>query len=111
MSENDFDTTLDELVGRSVDRLLKADTFDQAAFGALIDHLWRKAERLQHEHCLSKQILRTIRSAIAAIRSRAEYMQVVRGQLHLANEFELMLDRLIEGETRSSRVPGVPRVI
>ncbi|MGZ2748296.1 hypothetical protein [Burkholderia stagnalis] len=111
MSENDFDTRLDELADRSVGKLLKADSFDPSAFDALGDYLWQKAEGLQHEQCVSKQILRTLRSAVASVRSRAEYLPAVRDQLHLADEFDVMLDRLIAGETRAVRIPGVPRVI
>lgn len=111
MSENDFDTRLEELVDRSVGKLLKADSFDPSSFGALKDYLWQKAEGLQHEYCVSKQILRTLRSAVAAIRSRAEYLPAVREQLHFANDFDVMLDGLIAGETRAVRTSGGPRVI
>lgn len=93
MSENHFDPMLEELKKRSIDRLLNADTFDASAFEALKEHLWRKAEGLQREYCISKQILFSLRSAISAIRSRAEYLSFVREQLHWADEFELMLDQ------------------
>ncbi|RXT34455.1 hypothetical protein B5V03_37465 [Bradyrhizobium betae] len=101
---------LEELKKRSIDRLLSADVFDVSAFEALKEHLWRKAEGLQQEYCISKQILLSLRSASGAIRSRAEYLTSVREQIHWAHEFELMLDRLIAGETRLDRQPGVPRI-
>jgi hypothetical protein len=111
VSENQFDPVLEELKKRSIDRLLGADTFDASAFEAFKTHLWRKAEGLQREYCISKQILLSLRSATSAIRSRAEYLPSVREQLHWADEFELMLDQLIAGETRLDRQPGVPRII
>ncbi|MES2057994.1 MAG: hypothetical protein V4564_18800 [Pseudomonadota bacterium] len=111
MSENHFDIVLEELTDRAVGKLLKADVFDASAFDALQDHLWQKAGGLQHEASISKQVLRSLRSAAAAIQSRAEYLPVVRQQLHRANGFEEMLDRLIAGETRLTRQPGVPRIM
>ncbi|AOZ11166.1 MULTISPECIES: hypothetical protein [Cupriavidus] len=111
MSENDFDIKLDELVDRSVGKLLTADSFDPSAFDALKEYLWQKGEGLQHEYCVSKQILRTLRSTVSAITSRAEYLPSVRQHLKLAREFDGMLDSLIAGETRATRTPGVPRVI
>lgn len=111
MSGNDFDVVMDELTDKAVGRLLNADVFDVSAFDVLQDHLWQKAERLQHETCISKQILVILRSAAAAIRSRAEYLPAVREQLHLADDFEDLLDRLIAGETRSDRTLGVPRIM
>src|SRR5262245_5568357 len=72
VSENEFDPVLEELKKRSIDRLLGADTFDASAFEAFKTHLWRKAEGLQREYCISKQILLSLRSATSAIRSRAE---------------------------------------
>jgi hypothetical protein len=111
VSENHFDPVLEQLKKRSIDRLLNADAFDASAFEALREHLWQKAEALQHEYSISKQILLSLRSAISAIRSRAEYLPFVREQLHWADEFELMLDRLIMGETRQDHQPGVPRIM
>jgi hypothetical protein len=111
MSENHFDPAPAELKERSVDRLLIADTFDASAFETFKDHLWQKAENLKHESSISKQILLSLRSAISAIRSRAEYLPNVREQLHWANDFELLLDGLIAGETRQERQPGVPRIV
>jgi hypothetical protein len=111
MSENHFDILLEELTDRAVGKLLKVDVFDAVAFDALEDHLWRKAEGLQHEYSISKQVLFSLRSAVGAICSRAEYLPEVRGHLQRAHDFEMMLDRLIAGETRSSREPGRPRII
>jgi hypothetical protein len=111
VSENHFDPRLEELKERSVDQLLKADIFDSSAFDALKDHLWRKADGLQQEFCISKQILLSLRSAVSAIRSRAEYLPAVREQLHWADEFEPILDRLIASEKRADRQPGVPRIL
>jgi hypothetical protein len=111
MSENHFDLVLEELTERAVGKLLSIDVFDKPAFDALEDHLWQKAEGLQRESCISKQILLSLRSAAGAIRSRAEYEPAVREHLERADDFERMLDRLISGETRSDRIPGVPRII
>jgi len=111
VTENNFDIVLEELIDRAVGKLLKSDTFDASAFDALKDHLWRKAEGLQQEFLISKQILLGLRSAIVSLRSRAEYVPAVRNELQRANDFEEMLDRLIAGETRSDRAQGVPRTI
>ena len=111
MSENHFDVVLEELADRAIGKLLKTDAYDASAFDALEDHLWQKAEGLRSEHAISKQILKTLRSAVAAIRSRSEHHPSVQDQLHRANAFDVMLDRLIAGERRSDRKPGVPRVI
>lgn len=78
MSINHFDVVLEELTDRAVGRLLKADTYDATAFDALENHIWQKAEGLQSEAAISKQILLTLRSAASAIRSRAEYLPAVR---------------------------------
>jgi hypothetical protein len=111
LSENHFDLVLEELTERAIGKLLEADIFDASAFEIFKDHLWRKAEDLQYESCISRQILRSIRSAAGAIRSRSEYLPAVREQIHWADDFEEMLDRLIAGETRSDRRPGIPRII
>ena len=111
MSENHFDPILEDLKERAVGRLLTADTFDASAFKALKEHLWRKAEDIKHEFSISKQVLFSLRSAAATIRCRAEYLPSVREQLHWANDFELMLDRLIAGETLDERQPGAPRIV
>ena len=111
MTENYFDVQLEELTDRAVGKLLKMDIYDGAAFDALEDHIWRKAEGLQSEAAISKQILLTLRSAVSAIRSRAEYLPEVRMQLQRANDFDMILDRLIAGEKRADRIPGVPRIV
>jgi hypothetical protein len=111
VSENHFDVVLEELTDRAVGKLRKADIYDASAFDALEDYVWQKAEGLQSEAAISKQILLTLRSAAGAIRSRAEYLPAVREQLHRANDFDTMLDRLIAGEQRSDRQPGIPRII
>ena len=111
MSENHYDLLLEELKARSVDRLCMADVFDLSAFEALKDHLWHKAHGLQDEYVISKQILRCIRSAAAAIESRAEYLPSAREHLSVARDFHLMLDMLIAGEIQEDRKPGVPRMI
>lgn len=103
MSEIHFDPVLEELTERSVCRLLSAEVFDEDAFDALEDHIWRKADGLQSEPVIAKQILQSLRSAVSAIRSRAEYLPEVRAQLNRADEFDTMLDRLIAGERRSDR--------
>lgn len=111
VSENHFDIVLKELTDRAVGKLLKADIYDAPAFDVLEDHIWQKAEGLQSEAAISKQLLLTIRSAIGAIRTRAEYIPAVREQLHRANDFDVLLDRLIAGERRADRMPGIPRII
>jgi hypothetical protein len=111
VSENHFDSLLEELKERSVDRLLKAEVFDVSAFEAFREHLWRKATGLQKEYAISKQILFSIRSATAAIKSRAEYIPSIREHLHWAHDFDLMLDRLIAGEIQEDRKSGVPRIM
>lgn len=111
MSANDFDVVLKELTDRSAVRLLTAEVFDEAAFNALEDYLWQKAEELRDEFTISKQILGCLRSAASAIRSRSEHLPVVRKHIHRAEDFEMLLDRLIAGEVRPDRRPGVPRVI
>jgi hypothetical protein len=111
MSENHFDSKLEELKERSVDRLLNADMFDVSAFEALKDPLWRKAIGLRREYAISKQVLFTVRSAAAAIKSRAEYVPSVRDHMRWANDFDRMLDLLTAGETQDDRKSGVPRII
>lgn len=111
VSENHFDIVLEELTDRAVGKLLKADTYDASAFDALEDHIWQKAEGLQSETAISKQLLLTIRSAIGVIRSRAEYIPAVQEQLHRANDFDVLLDRLIMGERHADRKPDNPRII
>ena len=108
VSENQFDIVLEELTDRAVGKLLKADTYDASALDALEDHVWQNAEGLQSETAIPKQLLLTIRLAIGAIRSRAEYLPAVREQLHRANDFDVLLDRLIAGERRADREPGIP---
>ncbi|KQZ41757.1 hypothetical protein ASD63_16205 [Ensifer sp. Root558] len=110
VSENQFDVVLERLTDQAVGRLLKSDTFDASAFDALEDHIWQKAEGLQSEYAISKQILLSLRSAGDAIRSRAKYLPALQEQLQRADDFDLILDRLIAGETRSDRKSGVPRI-
>ena len=111
MSENHFDIVLEELTAKSAGRLITDEVFDASAFQALNDHIWKKAEGLQAEYCISKQVLRSIRLSCGAIRSRAGYLPEVREQLQWADRFEEMLDRLIAGETRLDRVPKAPRIV
>lgn len=111
MSENHFDVVLDDLTKRAVGRLITAEVFDEEAFDALENHLWTKAEGLRDEFAISKQILSCLRSAASAILARAEYDPAVRKHVHRASHFEALLDRLIAGEVRSDRQPGVPRIV
>lgn len=111
MSVNDFDVVLQELIDRSVGRLMQADTFDVSAFLALKMHFWQKAPEMRDEYCISKQVLHGLRLASQSIRSRAEYLPAVRAELHWADEFDGMLDRLIAGEIEHDRQAGVPRVL
>jgi hypothetical protein len=110
MSVNHFDLQLQELYERAVGRLLTAEVFDAAAFDALEDHLWSLAERLQAEFVISKQILKIIRSAEDTIRSRADYLPSVKENVGRAGLFAELLDRLIAGETKTDRHPGLPRI-
>jgi len=111
LSENHFDIELDELTYRSVGQLITAERFDAAAFDALEDYIWMKAERLRSDFVLSKQLLKTLRSAAQAIRNRAESLSAARQQLHRADDFDRLLDRLTAGEVRNDRTPGVPRIV
>ena len=111
MSENHFDLALEELTDRSVGKLLKTDVFDESAFDALREHIWRKSEGLKQETCISKQILSSLRSASNAINGRADHLPVTGNPVRWARDFEEMLDRLIAGEVRSDRKPGIPRLI
>jgi hypothetical protein len=111
MSQNHYDIHLDELKQRSIDRLLMAEVFDLSAFRDLKAYLWQKAEHLKDEDTISKQILSCIRSASAAIESRAEYIPTVREHLSMSRDFSLMLDMMIAGEVEGDRSPGIPRII
>lgn len=110
MSENNYDLHLEELLYRSTGRLLMAEVFDLAAFQALEDYLWQKAEGLRNEHTLSKQVLACIRSTASAIESLVDYVPAVRENQHMAITFHSILDRLIAGETRDSCKAGAPRI-
>jgi hypothetical protein len=111
MSINHYDIRLEELKQRSVDRLLCADVFDLSAFQDLKAYLWQQAELLKDEYVISKQILLCIRSASAAINSRAEYVSTAREHRSMARDFSLMLDMIIAGEVEGGRQPDVQRVI
>lgn len=111
MSANHFDTELEQLDQRATGRLLTADTFDGSAFEALYAHLTSKAQALREESVLSKQILKSLRQAAAAVRSRSEYVSAARENLAVADKFEMLLDLLIAGEHPDDRKPGAPRII
>lgn len=111
MNVNDYDLQLEELQRRSTMRLLASETFDTEAFAALKAHICRKAEDLRNEYVISKQILKCLREASAAIRNQAEHVSAAREKLHVANDFEMLLDLLIAGEGCADRQRGVPRII
>ncbi len=111
MKPSDHDLELEDLDRRATGRLLAADTFDASAFRSLIDYLSGKAEDIKGENVISKQVLGSLRTAASAIRSRSDYLQQVRENLGLADEFEMLLDLMIISESPQDRVPGVPRII
>ena len=111
MKPSDYDLELEDLDRRSTDRLLAAEVFDGAAFAALNDYLSRKAEAIKVEHVISKQVLGSLRNAASAIRNLAPHVPQARENLALADEFEMLLDLMIIGESPQDRVPGVPRII
>jgi len=92
-------------------RLLASEIFDAEAFTALREHICRKAEELRKEHVISKRILKCLREASGAIRNQAQYVPAARENLHVANDFEMLLDLLIAGKGCADRQPGVPRII
>lgn len=111
MNSNNYDLELEQLEERATGRLLTADTFDGVAFDALYDHVAHKARDLREVSVVSKQILRSLRQASAAIRSRSEYVPSVHDKLPVADRFEMLLDLIIIGEHPDDRKPGVPRVV
>lgn len=111
MSANHFDPELEQLDQRATGRLLTADTFDGSAFDALYAHLTSKAETLRNESVLSKQLLKSLRQAATAVRSRSEYVSAARDNLAVADKFEMLLDLLIAGEHPDDRKSGVPRIV
>jgi hypothetical protein len=86
VSENQFDVVLERLTDQAVGRLLKSDTFDASAFDALEDHIWQKAEGLQSEYAISKQILLSLRSAGDAIRIKRHRELVLRRHANLVRQ-------------------------
>jgi hypothetical protein len=111
MSANHYDTKLEQLEYRATGRLLVADVFDGAAFQALYDYVEGKAADLQNESVLSKQILKCLRGAAAAILSRSEYVPAVQENLAFVQRFETLLDLLIAGERPEDRRSGIPRIL
>ena len=108
---NDYDLELEQLEERATGRLLTADTFDAAAFETLFNHIADKARDLREVSVLSKQILRALRQAAAAVRTRSEYVLAARENLKVADTFEMLLDLIIIGEHPDDRKPGAPRII
>jgi hypothetical protein len=107
MSETlSFDTELQALRERAIDRLLNTDAFDGDAFGSLAQYLNRKADALRAEYVIPKQVLACLRDASSAIRSRAEYLPEVRTHAEIADRFDMLLDLMIIGETMEDRVLG-----
>ena len=111
MNANDFDLELQELERLSTVKLLALDRLDPSAFISLKKYLCDKAEQLQNEHVISKQILGVIRGATSAIRNHVGYVPSESEHLRLADEFEMLLDLMIRGERCSDRQPGVPRIL
>ncbi|MEM7780809.1 MAG: hypothetical protein AAF697_10495 [Pseudomonadota bacterium] len=111
MDEHSFDPQLEELEKGATDRLLCAEVYDHEAFESLYEYLCSKAPTFSQSYVLPKQILKCIRAASGAIRSRAEYLHKVKPHLPMADKFEMLLDQLIAGETCDDRVPGTPRVL
>ena len=111
MNVNDYDLELEELEHRSTMRLLASETFNAAAFEALREHVCRKAEQLRNEFVISKQVLRCLRGASGAIRNQAAHVPAAREHLHVADQFEMLIDLLIAGEGCGDRQPRMPRII
>ncbi|KTE41452.1 MULTISPECIES: hypothetical protein [unclassified Sphingopyxis] len=111
MKASDYDLELEDLNRRATIRLLASESFDATAFAALKDYLSGKAEAIKSEHVVSKQVLGVLRDASKAIRNQAPYVPQARDNLSLADEFEMILDLMIIGESPSDRIPGVPRII
>jgi hypothetical protein len=111
MTPRDFDPDLQDLERGATERLLASESFDTAAFRALLDHLSRKAEAIKDDYVISKQVLRSLRNAASAIRNQAPYVPLARDNLVLADKFEMLLDLMIIGESPADRVPGVPRIV
>lgn len=104
-----FDVELQALRERAVDRLMQAEVFDRTPFEALIQYLDRKAAELREEYVIPKQVLACLRDASGAIRSRAEYVPAVKLHVEIANQFDMLLDLMMIGETLGDR--GKPRVV
>ena len=111
MKPSDYDPELEELDRLATSRLLTSQSFDATAFAALREHLSRKAEAVKDEHVISKQVVGSLRNAASAIRNQAPYVLQARKNLALADEFEMLLDLMIIGESPGDRVPGVPRIV
>ena len=110
LSPLEFDTELQTLRERPVDRLLVADVFDGAAFDALLSYLNMKAGLLRSEQAISKHVLSCLRDAQQSIISRAEYVPAAKVNIEKAQSFAALLDLMIIGETLDDRVSGKPRV-
>ena len=111
MAATDYDLALEELERRSTERLLCADVYDAEAFAKLHGYISSKAQELNQEFVLPKQLLKAIRTAAEAVRSRAEYVQDARNNISIANDFDMLLDLLIASENPADRQPGVPRIL
>jgi hypothetical protein len=111
MGPSDYDLELEELDKHATSRLLMSASFDASAFARLRDYLSCKAEAIRDEHVISKQVLGSLRNAASAIRNQAAYVSEARKNLALADEFDMLLDLMVIGETPRDRVPGVPRII
>jgi hypothetical protein len=111
MTPRDFDPDLQDLDRGATERLLASESFDAAAFRALFDHLSRKAEAIKDDYFISKQVLGSLRNAASAIRNQAPFVPLARDNLALADQFEMLLDLMIIGESPANRVPGVPRIV
>jgi len=56
------------------------------------------------------QVLGSMRKAASAIRDGAPYVPQTRENLALVDEFEMLLDLMIIGESPGHHIPGVPRI-
>jgi hypothetical protein len=111
MSLSDFDVELDELFERSVHRLQAADVFDVKAFDALLEYVRAKASGIANEHVVSKQVLACLIKARDAIQRSAPWVPGAKGNLKMADDFELVLSQIALGIDPATRQPGVPRVV
>lgn len=112
MGASNYDNQLAELYEASIGRLRKVEIFDAPAFQALYDYLAVKAEWIQKEHVISKQVVCCLLDARKAVLENSEHVLVVgERSTAMAERFLVLLNVIAFGETPRDRRPGVPRII